>query len=197
MGRSELLRDVEPSRYVDETFGLPTVRDILKELEKPGRDPRPAFQMANFREGVEKISDLEPGMVLEGVVSNVANFGAFVDIGVHQDGLVHVSALSHRFVRDPREVVKAGDLVKVKVLEVDLQRQRIALSLRLDDDVNAAEGRAAQPAGDQRPRNGGERRDRKPAPQAGAGPRKPAATPKPAGSLATALQRALGEGKDR
>ncbi len=197
MGRSELLRDVEPSRYVDETFGLPTVRDILKELEKPGRDPRPAFQMANFREGVEKISDLEPGMVLEGVVSNVANFGAFVDIGVHQDGLVHVSALSHRFVRDPREVVKAGDLVKVKVLEVDLQRQRIALSLRLDDDVNAAEGRAAQPAGDHRPRNGGERRDRKPAPQAGAGPRKPAATPKPAGSLATALQRALGEGKDR
>jgi uncharacterized protein len=197
MGRSELLRDVEPSRYVDETFGLPTVRDILKELEKPGRDPRPAFQMANFRDGVEKISDLEPGMVLEGVVSNVANFGAFVDIGVHQDGLVHVSALSHRFVRDPREVVKAGDLVKVKVLEVDLQRQRIALSLRLDDDVNAAEGRAAQPAGDHRPRNGGERRDRKPAPQAGAGPRKPAATPKPAGSLATALQRALGEGKDR
>ena len=194
MGRSELLRDVEPSKYVDETFGLPTVRDILKELEKPGRDPRPAFQMANFREGVEKISDLEPGMVLEGVVSNVANFGAFVDIGVHQDGLVHVSALAHRFVRDPREVVKAGDLVKVKVLEVDLQRQRIALSLRLDDDVNTAERREAQPAGESRPRQGSERRDRKSPSAASAAPRKPAAAPKPAGSLATALQRALSDG---
>ena len=199
IGRSELLRDIDASRYVDETFGLPTVRDILKELEKPGRDPRPAFQMANFREGVEKISDLEPGMVLEGVVSNVANFGAFVDIGVHQDGLVHVSALSHRFVRDPREVVKAGDLVKVKVLEVDLQRQRIALSLRLDDEVIADAAREGAPSTGQRPRQGGDRRERAPASKTDHAPRKPTAPPKPAGSLASALQRALGEGgaKDR
>src|SRR5690606_7290265 len=112
-------------------FGLPTVRDILRELEKPGRDPRPEFKAARFADGVEDIRDLVPGMVLEGVVSNVAAFGAFVDLGVHQDGLVHVSALSDRFVKDPREVVKAGDVVKVKVMEVDLPRKRIALSLRL------------------------------------------------------------------
>jgi uncharacterized protein len=106
-------------KYTDEKFGLPTVQDILKELEKPGRDPRPEFKTAVFKDGVEEVKDLQPGMMLEGVVTNVANFGAFVDIGVHQDGLVHISALANKFVKDPREVVKAGDVVKVKVLEVD------------------------------------------------------------------------------
>jgi uncharacterized protein len=124
---------VEPAKYTDERFGLPTVRDILRELEKPGRDPRPEFRTAAFKEGVEELKDLQPGMLLEGVVTNVTNFGAFVDIGVHQDGLVHISMLSHKFVKDPREVVKAGDVVKVKVLEVDVQRKRIALTMRLDD----------------------------------------------------------------
>src|SRR5690606_16151819 len=117
----------------DDKFGVPTVRDILKELEKPGRDPRPEFKAARFAEGVEDIKDLREGMILEGVVSNVAAFGAFVDIGVHQDGLIHISALSDTFVKDPRDVVKAGDIVKVKVLEVDVARNRIALTRRLDD----------------------------------------------------------------
>src|SRR6185369_11565669 len=108
----------------DETFGAPTVTDILKELEKPGRDPRPEFKTASFKEGVEELKDLQPGMLLEGVVTNVTNFGAFIDIGVHQDGLVHISMMSHKFIKDPREVVKAGDVVKVKVIEVDLQRRR-------------------------------------------------------------------------
>jgi uncharacterized protein len=138
IANGSVLRGLRPEQFVDETFGLPTVTDILKELEKPGRDPRPAFQTATFKEGVEKPSDLKPGMLLEGVVTNVAAFGAFVDIGVHQDGLVHVSALSRTFVKDPREVVKPGDVVKVKVLEVDLPRQRIGLTLRLDDEVKAA-----------------------------------------------------------
>jgi uncharacterized protein len=124
-----------PEKYTDDKFGLPTVRDILRELEKPGRDPRPEFKTAAFREGVEAVKDLQPGMILEGVVTNVANFGAFVDIGVHQDGLVHISAIANKFVKDPRSVVKAGDVVKVKVLEVDLPRQRIALSMRLADDL--------------------------------------------------------------
>ncbi|MGQ9686037.1 MAG: Tex family protein [Thiobacillaceae bacterium] len=135
IGDVQTLRSLDPTRYTDERFGLPTVRDIVRELEKPGRDPRPEFRTAAFREGVEDLKDLQPGMVLEGVVTNVTNFGAFVDVGVHQDGLVHVSALAGRFVRDPREVVKPGDIVRVKVLEVDLQRRRIALSLRLDDDA--------------------------------------------------------------
>ena len=113
---------------------MPTVRDILKELEKPGRDPRPEFVAPSFAEGVEDLKDLKPGMILEGRVTNVAAFGAFVDIGVHQDGLVHVSALSHTFVKDPRDAVKAGDIVKVKVMDVDIARQRIALSMRLDDE---------------------------------------------------------------
>jgi uncharacterized protein len=125
---------LKPSQFVDETFGVPTITDILKELEKPGRDPRPTFKTATFAEGVEKLGDLRIGMVLEGVVTNVAAFGAFVDVGVHQDGLVHVSAMSHTFVKDPREVVKPGDVVKVKVLDVDVPRKRISLSLRLDDD---------------------------------------------------------------
>ena len=129
--------------FVDDTFGLPTVTDILAELEKPGRDPRPAFKTATFAEGVEKIADLKPGMLLEGVVTNVAAFGAFVDIGVHQDGLVHVSALSKTFVKDPRDVVKSGDIVKVKVLDVDIPRKRISLTLRLDDEAAAAPVRRA------------------------------------------------------
>src|SRR3569623_175801 len=127
-----------PEAYTDEKFGAPTVRDILKELEKPGRDPRPQFVTATFAEGVDEVRALKPGMILEGRVSNVAAFGAFVDIGVHQDGLVHVSALSTKFVKDPREVVKAGDIVKVKVLEIDLARQRIALTMRLEDPIGDA-----------------------------------------------------------
>jgi uncharacterized protein len=133
IGDAAFLKRLEPGRFTDENFGLPTVTDILGELEKPGRDPRPEFKTATFQDGVESLKDLELGMVLEGVVSNVTAFGAFVDIGVHQDGLVHISALSHSFVKDPREVVKAGDLVKVKVLEVDIPRNRIALSMRMDD----------------------------------------------------------------
>ncbi|MEI7444391.1 MAG: Tex family protein, partial [Burkholderiales bacterium] len=139
IGRKDALRELSPQSFVDERFGLPTVKDIFVELEKPGRDPRGDFVTASFREGIEKVSDLQPGMVLEGVVTNVANFGAFVDVGVHQDGLVHVSALSSKFVKDPRDVVKAGQLVRVKVLEVDLQRQRIALTMRLDDEPGRAE----------------------------------------------------------
>ena len=137
IGNTKVLRGLKPATFVDDTVGLPTVTDILKELEKPGRDPRPAFTTATFAEGVETLADLNPGMVLEGVVTNVAAFGAFVDIGVHQDGLVHVSALSHTFVKDPRDVVKPGDVVRVKVLEVDIARKRIALTLRLDDEVGA------------------------------------------------------------
>ena len=134
MGDSGFLKTVSANDFVDEQFGLPTVKDILAELEKPGRDPRPEFKTAEFKDGIEEIKDLQPDMVLEGVVTNVTNFGAFVDIGVHQDGLVHISALSNSYVKDPREVVKAGDVVKVKVMEVDVQRKRIALSMRLDDD---------------------------------------------------------------
>ncbi|MRD72004.1 S1 RNA-binding domain-containing protein [Rhodocyclus tenuis] len=140
IGDTRLLRALPPERFADERFGVPTVKDILQELEKPGRDPRPEFKAAHFREGVEAIADLTPGMLLEGVVTNVANFGAFVDIGVHQDGLVHISALSKNYVKDPRSVVKAGDVVKVKVLEIDAARKRIALTMRLDDDVAHAGG---------------------------------------------------------
>ncbi|MEN3109805.1 Tex family protein [Uliginosibacterium paludis] len=135
IGDSATLKQLDAKKYTDERFGLPTVQDILRELDKPGRDPRPEFKTASFREGVEELKDLEAGMLLEGVVTNVTAFGAFVDIGVHQDGLVHISALSNRFVKDPAEVVKAGDIVKVKVIEVDLARKRIALSMRLSDEV--------------------------------------------------------------
>ena len=135
IGDNRAVRALKAEKYTDERFGLPTVQDILKELEKPGRDPRPEFKAATFREGVEELKDLEPGMQLEGVVTNVTNFGAFVDIGVHQDGLVHVSALSDKFVKDPHTVVRAGDVVKVKVLEVDIPRKRIALTMRLADEV--------------------------------------------------------------
>ncbi|WP_042397594.1 Tex family protein [Streptacidiphilus carbonis] len=141
IGNGPVLRGLSPTAFADEQFGVPTVTDILRELEKPGRDPRPAFRTAAFKEGVEKLSDLEPGMLLEGTVTNVAAFGAFVDVGVHQDGLVHVSALSRTFVKDPREVVKSGDIVRVKVLEVDIPRKRISLTLRLDDEAKPKQER--------------------------------------------------------
>ncbi|MEU8484096.1 Tex family protein [Streptomyces sp. NPDC048641] len=147
IGNAAALRGLRPAEFVDDKFGLPTVSDILKELEKPGRDPRPAFKTATFMDGVEKISDLASGMVLEGVVTNVAAFGAFVDVGVHQDGLVHVSAMSKTFVKDPRDVVKPGDIVKVKVLDVDIPRKRISLTLRLDDEAATGEPGAGGGAG--------------------------------------------------
>ncbi|AKG46415.1 transcription accessory protein [Streptomyces xiamenensis] len=206
IGDSAALRGLRPADYVDDTFGLPTVTDILGELEKPGRDPRPEFRAARFREGVEKIGDLEPGMVLEGVVSNVAAFGAFVDVGVHQDGLVHVSAMSAKFVSDPREVVKPGDIVRVKVLDVDVKRQRISLTLRLDEERPAGGGRAERDgagAPRQRDRRGGQGEQRgRGGRQGGAGARQgrggaaPAAQPAN-GAMADALRRAglLGGGK--
>jgi uncharacterized protein len=147
IGNSAVLRTLKPEEFADAQFGVPTVKDILAELEKPGRDPRPEFRTASFKEGVQELGDLQPGMLLEGVVTNVANFGAFVDIGVHQDGLVHVSQLADRFVKDPREVVKAGDIVKVKVLEVDLSRRRIALTMKLQDRVTP--GRSPRPSRDE------------------------------------------------
>jgi uncharacterized protein len=143
IGNAEIVRQLKPQNFVDDTFGLPTVTDILRELEKPGRDPRPAFKAAVFKDGVETLKDLKRGMILEGTVTNVAAFGAFVDIGVHQDGLVHISAMSKTFIKDPREVVKPGDIVKVKVLEVDVARKRISLTLRLDDETG---GKGERPA---------------------------------------------------
>jgi protein Tex len=144
IGNAEIVRQLKPHTFVDDSFGLPTVTDILRELEKPGRDPRPAFKAAVFKEGVETLKDLKRGMILEGAVTNVAAFGAFVDIGVHQDGLVHISAMSKTFIKDPREVVKSGDIVKVKVLEVDVGRKRIALTLRLDDELGGGKESRAQ-----------------------------------------------------
>lgn len=152
IGNRSQIAQIQAADFIDERFGLPTVRDILAELEKPGRDPRGEFQTAAFAEGVHDMNDLQAGMILEGVVSNVANFGAFVDIGVHQDGLVHISALADRFVQDPRDVVKAGDVVKVKVLEVDVPRKRIALTMRLNDEVGA-EKRSRQPENNSSPRS--------------------------------------------
>jgi len=154
MGRADMLKTLRPELFANEGVGVITVRDILQELEKPGRDPRPDFQVARFNEGVEDIADLKPDMVLEGTVSNVAAFGAFVDLGVHQDGLIHVSQLSHKFVQDAREVVKAGDIVKVRVLEVDVPRKRISLSMRLDAaprERGARENRYEAPSRGQRP----------------------------------------------
>ena len=156
LGNSSLLRSLKPADYTDEQFGVPTVTDIIGELDKPGRDPRPEFKTATFRDGVEKISDLVPEMVLEGVVTNVTNFGAFVDIGVHQDGLVHISSLTDRFVKDPREVVKAGDIVRVKVLEVDVPRKRISLTMRLDEKA----GQPARKPAESRPSGAGSARPR-------------------------------------
>ncbi|CAN5262577.1 Tex family protein [soil metagenome] len=146
IGNTDVLRQVKPQAFADETFGLPTVTDILRELEKPGRDPRPAFKAAVFKEGVETLKDLKAGMVLEGAITNVAAFGAFADIGVHQDGLIHISAMSKAFIKDPREVVKPGDIVRVKVLEVDVPRKRISLTLRLDDETGAKPERASTAA---------------------------------------------------
>ncbi|HTH59268.1 MAG TPA: Tex family protein [Paraburkholderia sp.] len=177
LGHREALAGLSPAEFVDERFGLPTVRDILSELEKPGRDPRPEFKTATFREGVEKVSDLVPGMLLEGVVTNVAAFGAFVDVGVHQDGLVHVSAMSTKFIKDPHEVVKAGQVVKVKVLDVDVKRQRIALTMRLDDDPASAVQRSGGNA-----QNGAQNRN-------GGGARQPQRSrdAEPAGAMAAAF----------
>ncbi|WP_158175081.1 Tex family protein [Grimontia hollisae] len=149
IGNHDFLRTLNAADYADDTFGIPTVTDILAELAKPGRDPRPEFKTATFAEGVNEVKDLIPGMVLEGVITNVTNFGAFVDVGVHQDGLVHISALSDKFISDPRDVVKAGDVVKVKVMEVDLQRKRIGLSMRLSDEP----GTDSKPVRESRPRN--------------------------------------------
>lgn len=185
LGNAEIVRQLKPQAFVDETFGLPTVTDILRELEKPGRDPRPAFKAAVFKEGVEEIKDLKPGMILEGTVTNVAAFGAFVDIGVHQDGLVHISAMSKNFIKDPREVVKPGDIVKVKVLEVEVARKRIALTLRLDDEVGAKSERAPQ----------GKPREFSKASMTSSAPRK---AQEQGGALAEALRRAAeksGRGK--
>ena len=173
IGDSTFLRKLDPADFTTATFGVPTVRDILAELEKPGRDPRPEFKTATFQEGVETLQDLEAGMILEGVVTNVTDFGAFVDIGVHHDGLVHISAMADKFVRNPRDVVKAGDLVKVKVMEVDLPRQRISLSMRLDDELERPPRQKAS------------------APQRGKPVPKKEKRNKPSGTLAEALNAAL------
>jgi uncharacterized protein len=147
IGNREKLIGLSPSEFTDDRFGVPTVRDILLELEKPGRDPRPEFKTATFKEGVETLNDLLPGMILEGVVTNVANFGAFVDIGVHQDGLVHISALAEKFVSDPRDVVRVGQTVSVRVQEVDIPRKRIALTMRLNDEAPPARSMSAGATG--------------------------------------------------
>ncbi|MEO5757331.1 MAG: helix-hairpin-helix domain-containing protein, partial [Mesorhizobium sp.] len=180
MGDSAALKALDPRVFVDERFGLPTVRDILAELEKPGRDPRPGFKTATFADGIDDIKDLKPGMQLEGTVTNVAAFGAFVDIGVHQDGLVHVSQLADRFIKDAHEVVKAGDVVKVRVVEVDIKRKRIALSMRKDGDGGA-------PKGGPRDNPGGRPAPRSPAPQRQ--PEKPASQGAFGAALADALKR--------
>jgi protein Tex len=175
-----VLRALNPKEFTDETFGVPTVTDILAELEKPGRDPRPEFKTATFQEGVQAIKDLQPGMQLEGVVSNVTAFGAFVDIGVHQDGLVHISQLSDKFVEDPREVVKAGQVVKVKVVSVDVPRQRIALTMKLHERIEGGAPRAAGGGGSGAGGGGGGPRPgmrpgARPGSHAGGGDRRPAA----------------------
>jgi uncharacterized protein len=180
IGNTAVLKSLRPQEFVDDKFGLPTVTDILRELEKPGRDPRPAFKTATFADGVEKISDLKPGMVLEGQVTNVAAFGAFVDIGVHQDGLVHISALSNTYVKDPRDVVKSGDVVRVKVLEVDIPRKRIGLTLRLEDEP----GRKP-PREQQQTQRGGQRGG-----QGGGGKPRQQERPPANGAMAEALRRA-------
>lgn len=154
IGDNAFLKTLDPARFTDEHFGIPTVTDIIKELEKPGRDPRPEFKTATFKEGVETLADLKPNMTLEGVVTNVTNFGAFVDIGVHQDGLVHISALSDTFVKDPRDVVKAGDIVKVKVLEVDIPRKRIGLTMRMTDTAEDFKAQKDQPRSERKATGG-------------------------------------------
>jgi uncharacterized protein len=192
LGDNSSLKQVDAARYTDDKFGLPTVRDILKELEKPGRDPRPEFKAATFKEGVEELKHLTPGMLLEGVVTNVTNFGAFVDIGVHQDGLVHISMMSQKFIKDPREVVKAGDVVRVKVLEVDLQRKRVALTMRLEE---AAPRASANNQSRDSARPADRSNDRRPMqqPQRNQAPRQQPreAAPPGNGMMAEALMRAL------
>ncbi|UPW11790.1 RNA-binding transcriptional accessory protein [Gordonia terrae] len=208
IGDTPTLTKLRPEEFVDETFGRPTVVDIIAELDKPGRDPRPEFKTATFATGIEKVSDLTPGMVLEGQVTNVAAFGAFVDVGVHQDGLVHVSAMAHRFVSDPHEVVKSGDIVKVKVMDVDVERKRIGLSLRLDDEPGAGntggKGGTRAPRGDtdRGGRGGGQpRRDDQRGGRGGQGGRgnqgnrgggnnRNDRRPAPTGAMADALKRA-------
>ena len=190
IGNSRVLSALNPQDFADETFGVPTVTDIIAELDKPGRDPRPEFKTATFREGVNKVSDLTPGMILEGTVTNVAAFGAFVDVGVHQDGLVHVSAMSHKFVSDPHEVVRSGEVVKVKVMDVDVQRQRISLSLRLDDEPGedgtpAKPGKPGKEAKGGRGPKGGGKKPNKPR----GGKRGQSAAPQ-GGSMADALRKA-------
>jgi uncharacterized protein len=194
IGNTAVLKSLRPQEFVDDTFGLPTVTDILRELEKPGRDPRPAFKTATFAEGVEKISDLQPGMVLEGVVTNVAAFGAFVDVGVHQDGLVHISALSNTYVKDPRDVVKSGDVVRVKVLEVDIPRKRIGLTLRLEDEPGRKPPREQRDGqrGDGQRGGGGQRGGA----QRGGGKPRQQERPPANGAMAEALRRA-GLGGDK
>jgi len=181
IGDVPFLRSLEPSRYTDDKFGVPTVTDVLRELEKPGRDPRGSFKTAEFKDGVETLKDLQPGMTLEGVVTNVTNFGAFVDIGVHQDGLVHISMLADRFVKDPHEVVKAGDVVRVKVLEVDLKRNRVALTMRMSE-------RPPQPQRDTAPRS----QDRAPKPQ-----QMKASPPPSASSAGSALAEAFARARQK
>ncbi|MBN7778796.1 RNA-binding transcriptional accessory protein [Nitratireductor aquimarinus] len=187
MGDAGALKALDPRVFVDERFGLPTVRDIIAELEKPGRDPRPAFRTATFAEGIDDIKDLKPGMSLEGTVTNVAAFGAFVDIGVHQDGLVHVSQLADRFVKDAHEVVKAGDVVKVRVLEVDIKRKRISLSMR--KDAGGASGGADAGAGAGRPRDGG--KPFRGGQQRNGGGKPGGRSSEPQGALAAALAQAM------
>jgi len=187
MGRSDVLKSLKPEAFADEKFGAITIKDILVELDKPGRDPRPDFKVARFNDGIEDIKDLQPGMLLEGTVSNVAQFGAFVDLGVHQDGLVHVSQLSNKFVTDAREVVKTGDIVKVKVVEVDLARQRIALTMKLDSQPQQKGARQADnsyraPARNERP-GGGQR-----------GAQAPAGAPAGQNAMAAAFAKLQGKG---
>jgi len=185
IGDGGFLRGLNAREFTDDQFGLPTVQDILEELEKPGRDPRPEFKTAAFKEGVEDIKDLEPGMVLEGTVSNVTNFGAFVDLGVHQDGLVHISAMADHFVKDPRTLVKAGQVVRVKVLSVDLERRRIALSMRLDDEVEERKrGTESNKRGAPGARN-------RPAPKAAKRRERPAQPADQGGAMASALAKAF------
>ncbi|HEX5598222.1 MAG TPA: Tex family protein [Micromonosporaceae bacterium] len=186
IGQAALLRKLNPADFVDDRFGLPTVTDILSELEKPGRDPRPAFRTAAFAEGVETINDLVPGLLLEGVVTNVAAFGAFVDVGVHQDGLVHISAMSKTFVKDPRDVVKPGDVVRVKVLDVDVPRKRISLTLRLDDEPETGSG--PRPPADRE--RGGAGRDNGRGGRSGRGGQRQQRDNFAGGALADALRRA-------
>jgi uncharacterized protein len=185
MGQPAALKTLSPAEFTDDKFGLPTVQDILAELEKPGRDPRPEFKTASFQEGIEAITDLQPNMILEGVVTNVAAFGAFVDIGVHQDGLVHVSAMANRFVKDPHEFVKPGQIVKVKVMDVDVKRQRISLTMRLDDAPGAASRPGDGRAQDNAHSRPGPRDRQSPEPK-----RSPAREQKPGGAIAMALERA-------